>query len=134
MIGLGLGFLCGLVIALVIFFISFILAENFYEHDNIINSIGISIGIVIIIISMFVGVDLEKNNYKNEINKFVISKELIENSLDNEKLGGFERVELVKKAIELNDGLLTMQNGSKYWYGFTIDDDSVNELTPITFE
>lgn len=71
--------------------------------------------------------------YKRWTNEYKIQKETIENSMRSEKIGGLERVELVKMVQELNKELAKKQYRCQQWYGFTGDKEVMN-LEPIKFE
>lgn len=83
------------------------------------------------IIGGFVGVSVEKHSYKAFEAQYTAEKQMIEQSVENEKLSGFERVELVKQAAELNASLAGNQYHRRQWYGFAIP-DSIFDLTPVS--
>ena len=68
-------------------------------------------------------IDLEKTNNGSWTQQYISQKQLIEDSLNNEKLSGLERVELVKQANELNAELIDKQIKCVKWYNFTMDDE-----------
>lgn len=61
--------------------------------------------------------------YKNYMYQFEIEKQMIENSMCNEKLSGFERIELVKQATESNKELAKYKYDCQQWYGIAIPDE-----------
>lgn len=65
---------------------------------------------------IFIGVQLNTNSEKAYLQKYLIQKETIEMSLENDNLSGFERVELVKQTTELNGKLAVKKAYIKYWY------------------
>ena len=73
-------------------------------------SIGVWIGFI------FIGIQINTNSEKAYLQKYLIQKETIEMSLENDNLSGFERVELVKQATELNGKLAEKKAYIKYWY------------------
>lgn len=64
----------------------------------------------------FIGVQLNTNSHRAYLQKYLIQKETIEMSLENDNLSGFERVELVKQATELNGELAEKKAYIKFWY------------------
>ena len=68
-------------------------------------------------------IDSEKINNDSWTQQYISQKQLIEDSLNNEKLSGLERLELVKQANELNAELIDKQIKCVKWYNFTMDDD-----------
>ena len=76
-------------------------------------------------------IDLEKTNNGSWTQQYISQKQLIEDSLKNEKLSGLERVELVKQANELNAELIDKQIKCVKWYNFTMD-DTVLELELVS--
>ena len=75
-------------------------------------------------------VNYDMHYYKSWTSEYKIQKETIESSLKSEKIGGLERVELVKMAQELNKELVENQYRCQQWYGFTGDKEVLN-LEPI---
>ena len=68
-------------------------------------------------------INSEKINNDSWTQQYISQKQLIEDSLNNEKLSGLERVELVKQANELNAELIDKQIKCVKWYNFTMDDE-----------
>lgn len=85
--------------------------------------------IIIIILS----IKYDRDIYTTWMNQYSIQKEVIESSVSNNKLGGFERVELVRQTNELNAELVKKQYECMRWYGFNID-KAVLELESIMLE
>ncbi len=75
-------------------------------------------------------VQMGKEKTSQYAEQYLATKTTIESSVQNEKLSGFERVELVKQASEENAELARIQYKCKQWYGFDID-KRVLELEPI---
>ena len=75
-------------------------------------------------------VQMGKEKTSQYAEQYLATKTTIESSVQNEKLSGFERVELVKQASEENAELARVQYKCKQWYGFDID-KRVLELEPI---
>lgn len=78
-----------------------------------------------------IGIGSEKINNDTWTQQYIYQKQLIEDSLNNEKLSGLERVELLKQANELNVELIDKQFKCVKWYNFTMD-DTVLELELVS--
>ena len=78
--------------------------------------IALIIGIGAWVGFIFVGMQLNTNSHRAYLQKYLIQKETIEMSLESDNLSGFERVELVKQATELNGELAERKAYIKYWY------------------
>lgn len=127
----------------ILFFISIVLAlvylilEVTYEYKwkektfKTIRCIGVIIFFVSWCLITSVLIDLEKTNNNSWTQQYISQKQLIEDSLNNEKLSGLERVELVNQANELNAELIDKQTKCVKWYNFTMD-DSVLELELVS--
>jgi len=125
---LVLGLLCGGVLAVLICFLLWAIIDYFMD----VKSLTI-VSIFIVITTSALLINLSKNDSIKWCQQYQISKETIHKSIDNEKLSGFERVELVKQATELNQNLIGKQYDCQKWYGFDMD-KSVLELTPIELD
>lgn len=134
MIGIFLGFLVGAVVALIFLFIrSEFDAGIPCDKEWIANIITAILSIAVVIVCMFGGVSIERNSNSKTMAQFTATKHLIESSITNDTLTGFERVELVRQATEANSTLIGLQYDCQQWYGFTID-DVVLDLEPISFD
>lgn len=80
---------------------------------------------------IFVGVQLNTNSHKAYLQKYLIQKETIEMSLESDNLSGFERVELVKQATELNGELAEKKAYIKYWYSGVNDNTIYDDVQYI---
>jgi len=96
------------------------------KRRTIVKSIIFFASIVDLIIPTMIGYSLSINESMNWIKQYEISKTTIENSAKNENLSGFEKVELVKQAVELNQKLASKQYDCKTWYGFGISKEVLN--------
>lgn len=65
----------------------------------------------------------------NYMYQFEVEKKMIESSMGNNNLSGFERVELVKQATEANKTLAAYKYDCQQWYGIAIP----NEILDIEF-
>lgn len=103
------------------------------KSENIVLIVGIIACLIMLIGIPVTCVNYDIHCYKSWTNEYKIQKETIESSLKSEKIGGLERVELVKMAQELNKELVENQYRCQQWYGFTGDKEVLN-LEPIKFE
>ena len=81
----------------------------------------------------FIGVKLNTDSHKAYLQKYLIQKETIEMSLESDNLSGFERVELVKQATELNGELAERKAYIKYWYSGVGDNTIYDNIEFIKF-
>lgn len=77
-----------------------------------------------------IGTNADKHTNQQYIEQYIVTKQLIEESVTNGDLSGFEKAELVKQAADENKVLVAKQYASQQWYGLTIPDE-IMELTPI---
>lgn len=68
------------------------------------------------IIGIFVGIGMCDEDDRVYVQKYLAQKNVIEQSLDNEDLTGFERIELVNKAAELNGELAERKATFELWH------------------
>ena len=87
-----------------------------YDYGFLIWLIALIIAVCAWIGFIFIGVQLNTNDHRAYLQKYLIQKETIEMSLESENLSGFERVELVKQAAELNGELAEKKAYIKFWY------------------
>ena len=103
------------------------------KSEKIVSVAGIAACLIVLIGIPTACVNYDIHCYKRWTNEYKIQKETIESSLRSEKIGGLERVELVKIAQGLNTELVKNQYRCQQWYGFTGDKEVLN-LEPIKFE
>lgn len=77
--------------------------------------ISIIIGVAVWIGSIFIGIDMNTKGAKTFIASYEAEKFTIEQSLNADALTGFERIELVKLASELNGELAARKEKSTFW-------------------
>lgn len=124
MSGVILGALLGFLVCLTAWAVVIIISD-FTEPKVIYHILPI-----IFIASMVTGGYMEYEANNSAIVNFISQKQSIEASLNDDRLTGFERAEIVKLASELNGELSQMQYQATKWYGFAID-DKVLEIEPI---
>lgn len=78
--------------------------------------ISIMIGVAVWIGSIFIGIDINTKDAKTFIASYEAEKFTIEQSLNADALTGFERIELVKRASELNGELAARKEKSTFWH------------------
>ena len=104
-----------------------------YEYWFLTWLIALIIGIGALIGFTFIGVKLNTDSHKAYLQKYLIQKETIEMSLESDNLSGFERVELVKQATELNGELAERKAYIKYWYSGVSDNTIYDNIEFIKF-
>ena len=87
--------------------------------------IGVGIGALLIFVgSVFVGIGINTENEKVFVKKYLAQKETIEISLEVEELSGFERLELVRQATELNGEVAERKAQFELWH-FVVYDNTI---------
>lgn len=82
--------------------------------------------IIAITISFFVPYYVAKEDSNSYVNSYTVKKATIEDSLKSETLTGFERIELVKQAAEINADLAQKKYEITKWYGFYLNKEIEN--------
>lgn len=82
--------------------------------------------IIAITISFFVPYYVAKEDSNSYVNSYMVKKATIEDSLKSETLTGFERIELVKQAAEINADLAQKKYEITKWYGFYLNKEIEN--------
>lgn len=78
--------------------------------------VAIVLGIAVWIGGVFIGIDINTKDAKTFIASYEAEKFTIEQSLNADALTGFERIELVKRASELNGKLAARKEKSTFWH------------------
>lgn len=135
MFALVSGIILGMVLAVLIGFLVSVIHDICYtkKSETIVLLVGAIACIAVLIFIPGALVNYDMHCYKSWTNEYKIQKDTIESSLRSEKIGGLERVELVKMAQDLNEELVENQYRCQQWYGFTGDKEVLN-LEPIKFE
>lgn len=117
---IGVTFLIAVLIFLASWGVCFSIYDNMtkwtYDYSFLTWLIALIIGVCAWVGFIFVGIQINTNSEKAYLQKYLIQKETIEMSLESENLSGFERIELVKQATELNGELAEKKAYIKYWY------------------
>lgn len=83
---------------------------------------------------IFIGIGIYTEEERIFIARFEAQKQTIEMSLDNENLSGLEKIELVKKATELNGELAERKSRFNMWYYVSYDNSMYNDIEPISLD
>ena len=129
-LGLFLGLLLG---GIVVFCTAAILDVRYdieRETEKKIWRIVKGIVVVLMVLVAVLIIYISRQETAQYIHKYTAEKQMIESSLANDNLTGFERAELVKLAAEKNGALAGYQYKASQWYGFDIVDE-ILELKPI---
>ena len=78
--------------------------------------------------AIFIGMNINENEHKAYAQKHLAQKQTIEMSLENDKLSGLERIELVKQAVELNGKLAERKTAIKHWNSGVLDNTIYDEI------
>lgn len=92
------------------------------------------IGIGITVICTFIGIGINTRSAKAYVAEFEARKAIIESSLENENLGGLERVELVDSAATLNGELAKRQSLARSWDYVYYESDIYENVEYISFD
>lgn len=124
------GGILGCAVGIAIFF-AYSLITDFMSKNY--EKVGASLMIAGFIVGMLVGYNIEVHRIGSYIDQYTVAKTTIESNIYNDKLSGFEKIELVKQATEENKELAAKQYDARQWYGFAISDE-ILELEPISIE
>ena len=125
--GIILGFIVLILIFILIGLGFFTIFDLYYDWSSKkVVIITIIYSIIAITTSFFVPYYVEKEDSNSYVNSYTIKKATIEESLKNETLTGFERVELVKQATEINSDLAEKKYEITKWYGFYLNKEIEN--------
>jgi hypothetical protein len=131
---IGIGFL----IAFALWVVSMgatLIAENENDADyTVARWVILIMAIAIWIGAVFIGIGIYTEDDRLFIAKFEAQKQTIELSLDNENLSGFERVELVKQASELNGQMAERKAKLQVWHYVTYNKSAYDNIEPISLE
>ena len=127
----------GIIIGFIVLILIFILIglgfctilDSYLDLDSdkvVIVTITVIYSIIAITTSFFVPYYVAKENSNSYVNSYAIKKATIEESLKNEALTGFERIELVKQATEINSDLAEKKYEITKWYGFYLNKEIEN--------
>lgn len=122
-----------LAICCLVYLIAVAVLGCFDRLDILVSSIGTMTFFLIFILSIFIGIGVNTDSEKVYISKYLAEKETIEMSLESEQLSGLERVELVKKATELNGELAEKKAQYKLWHFVTYDNAMYDNIEFINF-
>lgn len=110
------------------------IADNSYRYEKQWYVVGLITSVLVFIIATYTGCVSDIVYYNKEVNKFIVTKQTIEQSLSNGQIGGFERLDLVKQAIEENKNLESLKIDAKQWWYFYLDESKIKDLEPISFK
>lgn len=83
---------------------------------------------------IFIGIGTYTEEERIFIARFEAQKQTIEMSLENENLSGLEKIELVKKATELNGELAERKSRFNMWHYVSYDNSMYDNIEPISLE
>ena len=89
------------------------------------------VGVILWIAIVFVGIGLNTENEKVFIQEYLAKKQTIEISLQSESLTGYERVQLVNNAVELNGELAKKKATFNLWHFVVYDNTIYDGVEPI---
>ncbi len=92
--------------------------------DWLFPKIFIPVMIALFIGAIFIGIGINTESERVYIKKYIAQKETIEISLESEDLTGYERVQLVTKATELNGELAEKKARFDLWH-FVVYDNTI---------
>ena len=129
---IGLSFLVALGMTCVAYGILYAIDECTYGVDDwVFVLVLVGTLVVTLVGGTFAGIAINDEQQKLFIVQYEAQKEVIEGSLESEVLTGFERVELVKQASELNGELATRKAKYDIWHYVTYEDGLYDNIEPI---
>lgn len=120
-----IGFILGVLIALVVYG----LAHEIFEIGN--KNMYIFMSIAIMLACMFIWQASDVNYYREEISAFNSTRNIYYNSLEDEKLTGMERVQIVQMANEANREIAKQKVRVHTWWNVFIPNDIKNQYDNI---
>lgn len=121
LISLLVGAIGGLILAI---------ADNF---DRWCMALVLIVAAVVFIAGIFIGIGINNDEETLFVANYEAQKTTIEQSLRSDYLTGFERLELVKQASELNGELAKKKEKYKLWHYVLYDKDLFDNIEPIDF-
>nr|DAT96450.1 MAG TPA: hypothetical protein [Bacteriophage sp.] len=126
-----MGVIVGFIILILIFILIGLAGWLIYDcncdfNKAVIVTITVIYSIVAITTSFFVPYYIAKEDSNSYVNSYIIKKATIEESLKSESSTGFERIELVKQATEINADLAQKKYKITKWYGFYLNKEIEN--------
>lgn len=118
----------------VVFLFFLVVSSNDWEIGLVGQVVLGVLGIACVILFVFVGVGIDNNEHKVFVSSYNAQKFTIEQSLRNSALSGFERIELVKQASELNSELAARKARIQQWNYFHVDDSIYDGVEYIILE
>lgn len=103
------------------------------ENDSTL-TVGIWLFIISIIITPVIMIAVGTTNEQAYIHKYMAQKETIESALSTESLSGFERVELVNKAVDLNGEFAERKYEYGRWFNVYFDTNMYDNVELIDLE
>lgn len=107
-----------------------------YDDDEVINKrwrIGIILFIFLTVGLTCAGIGLATEHEKIWVEKYEAQKQTIEMSLESDELSGYERIQLVTKATELNGELAEKKASFDLWHTVYYDNTIYDNVEPINF-
>lgn len=149
--GFFVGFFIGILVLLLLGIILFLIYENVIPRGTYVNyeykrskaeiifmTTSIIVCSLVFISSGIIGAKIgayeDRKAYESFIEKYKVQKATIENSLDNDKLSGAERVALVQSASSDNSYLAEAKVKYSKWYYWYLDYSKIKNLEYINLD
>jgi hypothetical protein len=127
-LGIVLGTLAASLIAIIY---CFIVDCVDYDDENKIKIIAAILCSLCIVFGGIIGTSVKNSNYEQFIAKYKTTQDIYYSSLKNDKLTGFERVELVKMANDASCDLAEKQVVVKKWYSFDVNNNIKSQISNL---
>ncbi len=114
--------------------IVYVIVENctcYCPDETVWSIIAGVVALLVWIGSVFAGIAINEEQERLFIVQYEAQKEVIESSLESDVMTGFERVELVKQASELNSELARRKAKYDIWHYVTYGGDLYDNVEPI---
>jgi ABC-type siderophore export system fused ATPase/permease subunit len=105
-----------------------------HRHYKLYFAVPIILAIVSFVASIFTVIGIATEQEHIYIATYEAQKETIEQSIDSETLTGFERIELVKTATELNGEMTKRKAKANRWHVVYYDNTLYDYIEPISLE
>lgn len=130
-VGLILGLIIGATIAFVVYNIAYNIIYSGYKWKSLV--VGIASFIIILVGGCLIGVSVDNVSAKQFIEKYPVTQQLYYNSIDDEKLSGLERLQIVQMAKRSNDELASWKIEIDAWWNIFLKNDFKQQIRELNY-
>lgn len=127
---IGLSFLIALLSGVISMLITSLMMDK-DPQEPVVWVTFIIVSVVVLISCVFGGIGIDTEDEQYFVADYEAQKATIEQSLESDQLTGFERIELVNKATELNGKLAGRKYYFNLWHNVHYDNSIYDNVEPI---